>query len=44
MLHRIYSAARRRIIDVPFFDIPDYTSGKKDMIYSTEDVLENNSE
>ena len=29
-----------QIVDVPYFDIPDFTSGKKDMIYSTEDVLE----
>lgn len=33
-----------QIVDVPFFDIPDYTSGKKDMIHSTEDVLEKNGE
>ena len=29
-----------QIVDVPYFDIPDFTSGKKDMIHSTEDVLE----
>ena len=29
-----------QIVDVPFFEIPDYTSGKNDMIHSTEDVLE----
>jgi hypothetical protein len=29
-----------QIVDVPYLDIPDFTSGKKDMIYSTEDVLE----
>ena len=29
-----------QIVDVPYFDIPDFLSGKKDMIYSTEDVLE----
>jgi len=29
-----------QIVDVPFFQIPDFTSGKKDMIHSTEDVLE----
>jgi len=30
-----------QIVDVPFFEIPDFMSGKKDMIHSTEDVLEN---
>jgi len=29
-----------QIVDVPYLDIPDFTSEKKDMIYSTEDVLE----
>jgi hypothetical protein len=29
-----------QIVDVPFFEIPDFMSGKKDMIHSTEDVLE----
>jgi hypothetical protein len=29
-----------QIVDVPYLDIPDFTSQKKDMIYSTEDVLE----
>lgn len=29
-----------QIVDVPYLDIPDLTSQKKDMIYSTEDVLE----
>jgi hypothetical protein len=29
-----------QIVDVPYLDIPDFKSGKKDMIYSTEDVLE----
>ena len=29
-----------QIVDVPFFEIPDFISGKKDMIHSTEDVLE----
>jgi hypothetical protein len=29
-----------QIVDVPFFKIPDFMSGKKDMIHSTEDVLE----
>jgi len=29
-----------QIVDVPFFEIPDYISGKKDMIHSTEDVLD----
>ena len=27
-----------QIVDVPYLDIPDFTSQKKDMIYSTEDV------
>ena len=29
-----------QIVDVPFFEIPDFMSGKKDMIDSTKDVLE----
>jgi hypothetical protein len=29
-----------QIVDVPFFEISDFTSGKKDMIHSTDDVLE----
>ena len=29
-----------QIFDVPFFEIPDYMSDKKDMINSTEDALE----
>jgi hypothetical protein len=29
-----------QIVDVPFFEIPDFMSVKKDMIHSTEDVLE----
>jgi hypothetical protein len=29
-----------QIVDVPFFEIPDLLSGKKEMIHSTEDVLE----
>jgi hypothetical protein len=29
-----------QIVDVPFLEIPDFLSGKKDMIHSTEDVLE----
>ncbi len=29
-----------QIVDVPFLEIPDFTSGKNDMIHSTEDVLE----
>lgn len=33
-----------QIVDVPFFDIPDFTSEKKGMIHSTEDILENNTE
>jgi len=29
-----------QIVDVPFFKIPDYISGKKDMVHSTEHVLD----
>ena len=29
-----------QIVDVPFFEIPDYMPDKKDMINSTEDALE----
>ena len=29
-----------QIFDVPFFEIPDYMSGKRDMINSTKDVVE----
>ena len=29
-----------QIVDVPFLEIPNFLSGKKDMIHSTEDVLE----
>ena len=29
-----------QIVDVPFFEIPDFLLGKKDMIHSTEDALE----
>ena len=29
-----------QIVDVPFFEIPDFMSGKKDMIDSTKDILE----
>jgi hypothetical protein len=29
-----------QIVDVPFLEIPDFLSGKKGMIHSTEDVLE----
>lgn len=28
------------IFDVPFFEIPDYTSEKKDMIDSTKEAME----
>jgi len=28
-----------QIVDVPLLEIPDFTSGKKDMVHSTEDVL-----
>ena len=27
------------IIDIPFFDIPDYFSGKENMIDKTEDAM-----
>jgi hypothetical protein len=29
-----------KIVDVPYFDIPDLTAGKKDMIHSNENILE----
>ena len=29
-----------QIVDLPFLEIPDFLSGKKGMIHSTEDVLE----
>jgi hypothetical protein len=29
-----------QIVDVPFLEIPNFLSGKKDMIHSTKDVLE----
>jgi len=29
-----------QIVDVPFFEIPDFMSGKNEMIDSTKDVLE----
>jgi hypothetical protein len=29
-----------QIVDVPFFDIPDFMSEKKDMVDSTKDALE----
>jgi hypothetical protein len=29
-----------QIVDVPFFKIPDFMLGKKDMVHSTEDILE----
>jgi hypothetical protein len=29
-----------QIVDVPFFEIPDFLSGKKEMIDSTKDVLD----
>ena len=28
-----------QIVDVPFFETPDFMSGKKEMIDSTKDVL-----
>ena len=28
-----------QIVDVPFFEIPDYVSGKNDMVNSNDDVL-----
>jgi hypothetical protein len=33
-----------QIVDVPYFDIPDLTSGKKDMVTSTAEILEKSSE
>jgi hypothetical protein len=29
-----------QIVDVPFFEIPDFMSGKTDMVHSTQDVLD----
>jgi hypothetical protein len=29
-----------QIVDVPFFEIPDFLSGKKDMVDSTKGALE----
>ena len=29
-----------QIVDLPLLEIPDFLSGKKGMIHSTEDVLE----
>jgi hypothetical protein len=29
-----------QIVDVPFFEVPDFMPGKKGMIHSTQDVLE----
>ena len=28
------------IVDIPYFDIPDYFSGKKDMMDKTEQAME----
>ena len=28
-----------QIVDVPYFDIPDLTSGKKNMTHSTDDAI-----
>jgi hypothetical protein len=28
------------VVDVPFFEIPDFFSGKKDVVDSTKDVLD----
>ena len=36
----IFILERFEIVDVPFFEIPDFMSGKNDMIHSTEDVLD----
>jgi len=33
-----------QIVDVPYIDIPDLSSGKKDMIHSTENILEQNTD
>lgn len=29
-----------QIVDVPFLEIPDYMSGKKDMVQSTQNALD----
>jgi hypothetical protein len=29
-----------QIVDIPFLDIPDFMSGKKEMIDSTKDIVE----
>lgn len=29
-----------QIVDVPFFEIPDFMSGKKDMVDTSKDILE----
>ncbi len=29
-----------KIVDIPYFDIPDYFSGKEDMIDKTENAME----
>ena len=28
------------IVDIPFLEIPDFTSGKKEMIYKTKEALD----
>ena len=28
------------IVDIPFLEIPDFASGKKEMIYKTKEVLD----
>ena len=30
-----------QVVDVPFFDIPDFLSGKHEMVDTTKDVLDN---
>jgi hypothetical protein len=29
-----------QIVDIPYFEIPDYTSGKKVMVDSTKDAMD----
>jgi hypothetical protein len=35
----IYALEWFQIVDVPFIEIPDFMSGKRDMIESTNEVL-----
>ena len=29
-----------KIVDIPFLEIPDFTAGKKEMIYKTKEALD----